>query len=56
MPGIGILKKEGLLNMLLMHMGIIDDPLIILNTDIAVYIGIVYSLSAFHGVAPLFLA
>ncbi|WP_394702300.1 ABC transporter permease subunit [uncultured Cohaesibacter sp.] len=50
---IGILKKEGLLNMLLMHMGIIDDPLIILNTDIAVYIGIVYSYLPFM-VLPLY--
>jgi putrescine transport system permease protein len=40
---IGILKKEGFLNMVLLKLGIIQDPLTILNTDIAVYIGIVYS-------------
>jgi len=40
---IGILKKEGLLNFLLIGIGIIDRPLIIHNTEIAVYIGIVYS-------------
>ncbi len=50
---IGILKKEGLLNMLLMHLGIIDDPLTILNTDLAVYIGIVYSYLPFM-VLPLY--
>ncbi len=40
---IGILKKEGLLNFLLASLGVIDDPLIIHNTNVAVYIGIVYS-------------
>ncbi len=40
---IGILKKEGLLNLLLLKIGIIQEPLTILNTDLAVYIGIVYS-------------
>lgn len=39
----GILKNNGLLNNLLIWMGVIDQPLIILNTNIAVYIGIVYS-------------
>ncbi len=40
---IGILKPEGLLNQFLMWLNIIDTPLTILNTDTAVYIGIVYS-------------
>ena len=40
---IGILKTEGLLNQFLLWTGIINDPLVILNTNIAVYIGIVYS-------------
>lgn len=40
---IGILKTEGLLNQFLLWLGVIDDPLVILNTNIAVYIGIVYS-------------
>lgn len=39
----GILKNEGLLNGLLMSLGIIDQPLQIMETDLAVYIGIVYS-------------
>ncbi len=40
---IGILKKEGLLNLALMALGILDEPLTIHNTTVAVYIGIVYS-------------
>lgn len=40
---IGILKKEGLLNLALMALGILDEPLTIHNTTIAVYVGIVYS-------------
>ncbi|WP_075997750.1 ABC transporter permease subunit [Salaquimonas pukyongi] len=40
---IGILKTEGLLNQFLMWLGVINDPMIILNTNTAVYIGIVYS-------------
>ncbi|WP_284378709.1 ABC transporter permease subunit [Amylibacter marinus] len=40
---IGILSNEGFLNQFLMWLGIISDPLIILNTNTAVYIGIVYT-------------
>jgi len=40
---IGILKNEGLLNALLLWLGLISEPLVILNTNVAVYIGIVYS-------------
>lgn len=40
---IGILSTEGFLNQFLMSLGVISDPLIILNTNIAVYIGIVYT-------------
>ncbi|RED49958.1 ABC transporter permease subunit [Aestuariispira insulae] len=50
---IGILKKEGLLNLALMSTGIIDEPLTILNTDTAVYIGIIYSYLPFM-VLPLY--
>ena len=50
---IGILKKEGLLNELLLWIGLIDQPLTILNTDVAVYIGIVYSYLPFM-VLPLY--
>lgn len=40
---VGILKNNGLLNNFLIWLGIIDQPLIILNTNIAVYIGIIYA-------------
>jgi putrescine transport system permease protein len=40
---IGILSQEGMLNQFLMWFGIINEPLTILNTNIAVYIGIVYT-------------
>ena len=39
----GILKNEGLLNSFLMWLGIIDSPIQIMETNTAVYIGIVYS-------------
>ncbi|MEP2707046.1 MAG: ABC transporter permease subunit [Roseibium sp.] len=50
---IGILKNEGLLNQFLMFLGVIDEPLVVLNTNIAVYIGIVYSYLPFL-VLPLY--
>ncbi len=50
---IGILKKEGLLNLALTQLGLISEPLTILNTDVAVYIGIVYSYLPFM-VLPLY--
>ncbi|EKF20590.1 ABC transporter permease subunit [Nitratireductor pacificus] len=50
---IGILKPEGLLNQLLMFLGVIDTPLVILNTTTAIYIGIVYSYLPFM-VLPLY--
>lgn len=40
---IGILSNEGFLNQLLMWTGLISEPLVILNTNTAVYIGIVYT-------------
>ena len=52
---IGILKKEGLLNQLLLGVGVVDEPLTILNTNWAVYIGIVYSYLPFM-VLPLYAA
>ncbi len=52
---IGILKKEGLLNLALISLGVIDEPLTILNTNTAVYIGIVYSYLPFM-VLPLYSA
>ncbi|MGK9231298.1 ABC transporter permease subunit [Inquilinus limosus] len=50
---IGILQDQGLLNNLLLWLGIIDQPLKILYTDIAVYIGIVYSYLPFM-ILPLY--
>jgi putrescine transport system permease protein len=50
---IGILKPEGLLNQLLLSLNVIHQPLVILNTNIAVYIGIVYSYLPFM-VLPLY--
>jgi len=50
---IGILKKEGLLNQFLINIGVIGEPLTILNTNIAVYIGIVYSYLPFM-ILPLY--
>ena len=40
---IGILANEGFLNQFLMWIGVISEPLQILNTNTAVYIGIVYT-------------
>ena len=39
----GILQQDGLLNNLLLGLGVVDQPLKILNTDTAVYIGIIYA-------------
>lgn len=39
----GILSNEGLLNQLLMSLGITSEPVTILNTNTAVYIGIIYT-------------
>lgn len=50
---IGILKPEGLLNQFLLATGIISEPLIILNTYAAIFIGIVYSYLPFM-VLPLY--
>jgi putrescine transport system permease protein len=52
---IGILKPEGLLNQFLLWLGVIDTPLVILNTHTAIYIGIVYSYLPFM-VLPLYAA
>lgn len=49
----GILNNNGLLNNALMSMGLVDAPLQILNTNIAVYIGVVYAYLPFM-VLPLY--
>lgn len=50
---IGILKNNGLVNQLLLTLGIIDQPLTLLHTPVAVYIGVVYSYLPFF-VLPLY--
>lgn len=52
---VGILKRDGLLNLALQSMGLINEPLVIHNTEFAVYIGIVYSYLPFM-VLPLYSA
>ena len=44
---IGLLSQEGMINQFLMWLGLIGEPLTILNTNIAVYIGIVYTYCPF---------
>ena len=50
---IGILKPEGLLNQALQALGLVAEPLAILNTEAAVHIGIVYAYLPFM-VLPLY--
>ena len=50
---VAILKPEGLLTQGLMSLGLISEPLNILNTETAVYIGIVYAYLPFM-VLPLY--
>ncbi|MBA4782838.1 MAG: ABC transporter permease subunit [Rhizobiales bacterium] len=50
---IGILANEGFLNQFLLWTGLIDQPLTILNTNLAVYIGIVYTYLPFM-VLPIY--
>jgi putrescine transport system permease protein len=50
---IGILKNEGLLNMALMGLGIISEPLQILETSTAVAIGMIYTYLPFM-ILPLY--
>lgn len=51
----GILKENGVLNNVLLWLGVIDHPLIILHTNTAVYIGVVYSYLPFM-VLPIYTA
>ncbi len=52
---IGILSSEGVLNQFLMGIGLIGEPLTILNTNTAVYIGIVYTYLPFM-ILPIYSA
>ncbi|MDG1082685.1 MAG: ABC transporter permease subunit [Planktotalea sp.] len=51
----GILSNEGLLNQFLLWSGLISEPLTILNTNAAVYIGIVYTYLPFM-ILPIYSA
>nr|WP_278988428.1 putrescine ABC transporter permease PotH [Plesiomonas shigelloides] len=52
---IGLLKNNGVINNILMWAGIIEQPLPMLHTDFAVYIGIVYAYLPFM-ILPLYTA
>jgi len=50
---VGILRNDGLLNSVLLWLGVIDAPLEIYRTDLAVYIGLVYAYLPFF-ILPLY--
>jgi putrescine transport system permease protein len=50
---IGLLKSNGVINNVLLSVGIIHEPLTMLQTDFAVYVGIVYSYLPFM-ILPLY--
>ena len=50
---IGLLKSNGVINNVLMSIGIIHEPITMLQTDFAVYVGIVYSYLPFM-ILPLY--
>jgi len=50
---IGLLKYNGVINNVLLYLGVIHQPLAMLQTDFAVYIGIVYSYLPFM-ILPLY--
>lgn len=49
----GLLRNNGLINNTLMWLGIIDEPIVMLQTDFAMYVGIVYSYLPFM-ILPLY--
>jgi putrescine transport system permease protein len=49
----GLLGNNGVINRMLMGMGLIDEPIIMLQTDFAMYVGIVYSYLPFM-ILPLY--
>ncbi|NDL62882.1 putrescine ABC transporter permease PotH [Enterobacteriales bacterium SAP-6] len=51
----GILKNNGILNNVLLWLGVIDRPLVILHTNLAVYIGVVYAYLPFM-ILPIYTA
>lgn len=50
---IGLLKNNGVINNVLLYLGVIHQPLTLLQSDFAVYIGIVYSYLPFM-ILPLY--
>ena len=50
---IGLLRPTGLINLVLESLGLIEEPLRLLNTDFAVYVGLVYAYLPFM-VLPLY--
>ena len=50
---IGLLKNNGVINNVLLYLGVIHEPLTLMQTDFAVYIGIVYSYLPFM-ILPLY--
>lgn len=50
---VGILRNDGLLNSALLWLGVIDAPLEIYRTDLAVYIGLIYAYLPFF-ILPLY--
>jgi len=49
----GLLRNNGLINNLLMTLHVIDEPIVMLQTDFAMYLGIVYSYLPFM-ILPLY--
>lgn len=50
---VGLLRNDGLINNVLLWLGVIDSPLEIYRTDLAVYIGLVYAYLPFF-ILPLY--
>src|SRR6185312_3489924 len=50
---IGLLRNNGLINNVLMGLGITNEPIVMMQTDFAMYIGIVYSYLPFM-ILPLY--
>jgi putrescine transport system permease protein len=50
---IGLLKSNGVINNVLLALGVIHEPLTLMQTDFAVYVGIVYSYLPFM-ILPLY--
>ena len=50
---IGLLKNNGLINQMLLAVGLLDEPLLLLHSDFAIYLGIVYGYLPFM-VLPIY--